>query len=114
MVECLEVNVDVKMLTGSLNGETRQYHLCSSADKYSRLKMNKLSSLLTPTRSMFIQTQETPNPNCLKFIPGVQAGPFQPYTTGGPLLVVAFTTRGTSSADIFGAYEHMLYPLPST
>ena len=23
-------------------------------------------------RSMFIQTQDTPNPNCLKFVPGVQ------------------------------------------
>lgn len=27
--------------------------------------------LTTQARSMFIQTQETPNPNCMKFIPGV-------------------------------------------
>ena len=26
---------------------------------------------ITPSRSMFIQTQDTPNPNSLKFIPGV-------------------------------------------
>lgn len=25
-----------------------------------------------PTRSMFIQTQDTPNPNSVKFLPGVQ------------------------------------------
>lgn len=31
-----------------------------------------------PKRTMFIQTQETPNPNCLKFLPGVEVlGPGQ-------------------------------------
>nr|CAD7578998.1 unnamed protein product [Timema californicum] len=89
----------------SLNGDTRGYHLCSSTDKYSRLKMNKLSSLLTPTRSMFIQTQETPNPNCLKFIPGVQVlgpGATRDFPNGqsayaSPLCKLLFRIDGVKS-----------------
>ena len=33
--------------------------------------LNPLSVSVSPSRTMFIQTQDTPNPNSLKFIPGV-------------------------------------------
>ncbi|XP_072164895.1 NFU1 iron-sulfur cluster scaffold homolog, mitochondrial-like isoform X1 [Diadema setosum] len=33
---------------------------------------NNILSRLQPARSMFIQTQDTPNPNSLKFLPGVE------------------------------------------
>lgn len=35
------------------------------------LQMQVQSRMTVPYRSMFIQTQETPNPNSLKFVPGV-------------------------------------------
>lgn len=35
--------------------------------------------LLETRRSMFIQTQDTPNPNSLKFLPGVEVGILQTY-----------------------------------
>jgi len=34
------------------------------------LRRNLKPSMLTPARTMFIQTQDTPNPNSLKFLPG--------------------------------------------
>jgi len=34
------------------------------------LYMQTLYFLLISVRGMFIQTQDTPNPNCLKFLPG--------------------------------------------
>lgn len=53
---------------------------CSTFDLSNKRVVYNKGSLLqpicvnskTPVRSMFIQTQETPNPNSLKFIPGVQ------------------------------------------
>ncbi|KAJ9595770.1 hypothetical protein L9F63_013014 [Diploptera punctata] len=51
-------------------GNTRRYHMVNSW--ISRVKNNPTSGCLVPKRNMFIQTQETPNPNCLKFLPGVQ------------------------------------------
>uniref|UniRef100_T1JIQ0 NFU1 iron-sulfur cluster scaffold homolog, mitochondrial n=1 Tax=Strigamia maritima TaxID=126957 RepID=T1JIQ0_STRMM len=47
-------------------------NLLSAARKYERQILDLHSpKLLQFDRNMFIQTQETPNPNCLKFIPGV-------------------------------------------
>ncbi|XP_060560561.1 NFU1 iron-sulfur cluster scaffold homolog, mitochondrial-like isoform X2 [Ruditapes philippinarum] len=42
-----------------------------SRDKHRKLLSTVKSPLIQHARSMFIQTQDTPNPNCLKFIPGV-------------------------------------------
>ncbi|XP_003425407.1 NFU1 iron-sulfur cluster scaffold homolog, mitochondrial [Nasonia vitripennis] len=38
----------------------------------SQVRQNNYNVLQIPKRSMFIQTQDTPNPNSLKFIPGVE------------------------------------------
>lgn len=39
----------------------------------------KLQPFLVPARSMFIQTQDTPNPNSVKFLPGVQVSILIPW-----------------------------------
>jgi len=36
------------------------------------IKLTNQKSFLIPVRTMFIQTQDTPNPNSVKFLPGVQ------------------------------------------
>lgn len=46
--------------------------ICGGGRKvFTQLNLNNLL-LQVPTRSMFIRTQETPNPNSLKFYPGTQ------------------------------------------
>ncbi|KAL4240313.1 nifu-like protein [Mactra antiquata] len=78
-----------KLARTSFNAQVLQQHLpashfCSScrclvtkATQYSmtgkrrQLLSEMKNSMQINVRSMFIQTQDTPNPNCLKFIPGV-------------------------------------------
>lgn len=42
------------------------------------LPIIKQKCLFMPIRNMFIQTQDTPNPNSVKFLPGVQVSIFVP------------------------------------
>ncbi|XP_018322823.1 NFU1 iron-sulfur cluster scaffold homolog, mitochondrial-like isoform X2 [Agrilus planipennis] len=58
------------LITNSLKNNLSQKHLKNSTNGAQILQIR---SLLTTNRSyMFIQTQETPNPNSLKFLPGQQ------------------------------------------
>jgi len=61
--------------TGYQLPQTRQFSLQSVMGKtglQSQNRVNKLPALyMIPSRSMFIQTEKTPNPASLKFIPGV-------------------------------------------
>lgn len=61
----------VQNTTNHYFGNKRRYHL--NSPWISRLVVGTpaVSASFVPKRSMFIQTQETPNPNCLKFLPGV-------------------------------------------
>lgn len=52
-------------------GGVRPYHHNNAWSSHLRIGQPAVSTTFIPTRSMFIQTQETPNPNCLKFLPGV-------------------------------------------
>ncbi|KAF6017077.1 hypothetical protein EB796_024608 [Bugula neritina] len=55
-----------------LNHVTRSFSTFPPTVHHSLLLYTKLrsSALTQARRTLFIQTQETPNPNCLKFLPG--------------------------------------------
>jgi len=52
--------------------EERAVHLHDLDRRYILKKATAISPFWVPSRSMFIKTQETPNPNSLKFYPGCQ------------------------------------------
>lgn len=86
-------------------GIKRRYHL--NSPWISRLVVGTpaFSASFVPKRSMFIQTQETPNPNCLKFLPGVPvlgSGETMDFPNGqsayrSPLCKLLFRIEGVKS-----------------
>jgi len=46
-----------------------QKSIATSSNLFPKIKQQPF---FIPTRGMFIQTQDTPNPNSVKFLPGVQ------------------------------------------
>ncbi|KAF7997206.1 hypothetical protein HCN44_005483 [Aphidius gifuensis] len=88
------------------NNITRKLHYdYKNPDKILCLQHQKLNMSLIQKRHMFIQTQDTPNPNCLKFIPGVsvlepgQTKDFPSPSDGfcSPLAKMLFRIEGVKS-----------------
>lgn len=75
------------------------------ASKQSQLLIkNRLPIAIRQCRSLFIETQDTPNPNSIKFIPGVQVletgtrnFPTPASAIGSPLARLLFRVQGVSS-----------------
>ncbi|XP_021922230.1 NFU1 iron-sulfur cluster scaffold homolog, mitochondrial-like isoform X3 [Zootermopsis nevadensis] len=86
-------------------GNKRHYHLNSSRTSCLAVRTPAISVSFVPRRSMFIQTQETPNPNCLKFLPGVPvlgSGETMDFPNGqsayrSPLCKLLFRIEGVKS-----------------
>ncbi|PNF27750.1 NFU1 iron-sulfur cluster scaffold-like protein, mitochondrial [Cryptotermes secundus] len=86
-------------------GNKRLYHLNSSWISRLAVGAPAVTTSFVPKRTMFIQTQETPNPNCLKFLPGVTvlgSGETMDFPNGqaayrSPLCKLLFRIEGVKS-----------------
>ncbi|GFG29633.1 hypothetical protein Cfor_10453 [Coptotermes formosanus] len=100
-VEYLDCDITVSQALGN----KRHYHLNNSWTSQLTVGTPRVLTSVVPRRSMFIQTQETPNPNCLKFIPGVPvlgSGGTMDFPNGqsayrSPLCKLLFRIEGVKS-----------------
>lgn len=74
---CIACNIVLRLLCfrHERHKNVKNVHTAVNPPKsklFSQVKQNNYNALQVPKRSMFIQTQDTPNPNSLKFIPGIE------------------------------------------